>query len=83
MGPQSLKKPDGTYTEGPGDTLDYFLESVAPIQGDEYEELFDGWLWDGGTTLLNEAVLSSAVKGLTPGRAPGMDGITPSMLQEG
>ena len=56
---------------------------MAPIQGDEYEELFDGWLWDGGTTLLNEAVLSSAVKGLTPGRAPGMDGITPSMLQEG
>ena len=35
---------DGTYTEGPGDTLDYLLESVAPVQGDEYDELFDGAL---------------------------------------
>ena len=40
MGPQNLKKPDGTYTERPGDTLDYLLESVTPIQGDEYDELF-------------------------------------------
>ena len=39
---------DGTYTEGPGDTLGYLLESVAPVQGEEYDELFDGRLWDGG-----------------------------------
>ena len=83
VGPRSLRKPDGTYTEGPGDTLDYLLESVAPVQGEEYDELFDGRLWDGGIALLNEAVLRSAVRGLTPGRAPGMDGITPSMLREG
>ena len=37
----------------------------------------------GGTALLNKVVLSSAVKGLTLGRAPGMDGIAPFMLQEG
>ena len=33
MGPQNLRKLDGTYTDGPSDTLDYLLESVAPVQG--------------------------------------------------
>ena len=42
MGPQNLRKLDGTYTDGPSDTLDYLLESVAPVQGNEYNELFDG-----------------------------------------
>ena len=75
-----MRKPDGTYTERPDDTLDYLL--VAPVQGNEYNKLFDGWFWDEGTVLLYEAVLNSAIRGYLV-RAPGMDGIISSMLQEG
>ena len=58
VGPQSLKKPDGTYTRGPGDTLDYLLGCVSPVIGTEYVEPPNGWTWDGGADLLKDFFLS-------------------------
>lgn len=79
----SLTKPDGTYTRGPVNTLDYLLECVLPVIGTEYVEPPNGWTWDRGADLLKEGILNSAVADLTLGRASGVDGITPSMLKEG
>ena len=82
-GHHSLKKPDGTYTTNPGDTLDYLLECVSPLVGQPPDENSGGVTWDGGGALLAGGALNSAVRDLVPGRAPGLDGITPSMMQEG
>ena len=58
------------------------FECVAPAQGIEHNELCDVWFWDGGTALLNETVFNSAIGDLSLRRAPGVDDITPSMLQK-
>ena len=83
VGHHSLKKPDGSYTTNPGETLDYLLECVSPLRGHLPDEESGGVIWDGGGALLSGGALNSAVKDLVPGRAPGVDGITPSMMQEG
>lgn len=89
----SLKKPDGTYTQGKEETLELLLSTHFPqctktTEHSQYRNEFGYWKpgkddWMTVKEIVNERKIKWAINSFEPYKAPGVDGIFPALLQKG
>lgn len=81
----TIRKPDGSYTDSPEETLQVLLETHFPDKDEEevipQERLPTGNLDIEG--MVNEQTVRAAFKSFKPYKAPGTDGIFPILIQKG
>ena len=82
----TIKKPDGSFTETPEETLQVLLATHFPDKTEE-EQLPQERQQDVGNldidSIVNEQSVRAAFKSFQPYKAPGTDGIFPVLIQKG
>ncbi len=80
---RSLKKQDGSYTEGPEETLDLLLEIHFPGDPNRDTGEADNRVWDSDEidSIMNPTTVRRAINSFGLYKAGGPDGIFPAMLR--